>query len=424
MYDGGPTTLEWIATGCFVLAVIHTFATTQFAKLAHRYPSGSVGENFFHFLSEVEVVFGFWAFIFVIILSFLQSTQDAVHYLEGVKFTEAVFVFVVMVVASTRPVRETASLLIGALVRLAPKGSATTAWYAICLSVGPLLGSFITEPAAMTVTVLLLSDLVFRKSASPRLRYSTLAFLFVNISIGGTLTHFAAPPVVMVAEAWGWNMSYMMTHFGWKAAIAVCINTVVVTTWNHRELARKIFAVQVNRSIPIWVTVIQCLFLAFVVRYHDSMAFFVPLFLLFVGWHEVTTEYQEPLKLREALLVGFFLGGLVTLGKMQSWWLTPLVTALSPGQLFLGATGLTAITDNAALTYLGTLVPDLSDAAKYALLAGAVAGGGLTVIANAPNPIGLGLVKKSFEEQSVSAATLFLYAIFPTAVACALLWYL
>lgn len=424
MTGGAATNLEWIATGCFVLAVIHTFATTKFARLAHRYPPGSVGENFFHFLSEVEVVFGFWAFIFIVVLSCLQSTEQAVHYLEGVRFTEAVFVFAVMAMASTRPVMEAASLLIGALARLVPNVSVSVAWYGICLSVGPLLGSLITEPAAMTVTVLLLAALVFQTSASARLRYSTLAVLFVNVSIGGTLTHFAAPPIVMVAKAWGWDISYMLAHFGWKAVIAVCINTLAVTFWNRRELNRTPFTVGVKRSVPLWVTLIQCLFLAFVVRYHESMAFFVPLFLLFVGWHEVTNEFQEPLKLREALLVGFFLGGLVTLGKMQSWWIIPIVEGLSPGQLFIGATGLTAITDNAALTYLGTLVPDLPDIAKYALTAGAVAGGGLTVIANAPNPIGLGLVKKSFAEHSVSPGTLFLYAIVPTVVACLTLWFL
>ena len=56
--------------------------------------------------------------------------------------------------------------------------------------------------------------------------------------------------------------------------------------------------------------------------------------------------------------------------------------------LFFGAAALTAITDNAALTYLGSLVEDISDQSKYSLVAGAVAGGGLTVIANAPNPAG------------------------------------
>lgn len=424
MAIANPSTLELVATVCFGIAVLHTFAAKFFAEFAHRFPQGSVGENFFHFLSEVEVVFGFWAFVFIVMMSTMTSTDQAVHYLEGVQFTEAAFVFVIMAMASTKPIMELASFGMSQLAKLAPTKHRTIAWYAICLILGPLLGSFITEPAAMTVTVLLLAQLVFRTISSSRLRYSTLAVLLVNISIGGTLTHFAAPPVVMVAKTWGWTLSFMLTQFGWKSALAVIANTAFACILNHRELgSEKLkFSPEVIRSTPLWVTMVQVLFLALVVRYHESMAFFGPLFLLFLGWHEVTGEYQDPLKLRESLLVGFFLGGIVTLGQMQSWWISPVISSLSPGALFSSATVLTAFTDNAALTYLGTLVPDLTDAAKYALVAGAVAGGGLTVIANAPNPIGLGLVKGSFGGGSVSAVKLFLYAIVPTIIACLALW--
>ncbi len=419
-----PLTLELVATVCFGIAVLHTFATKFFASLAHRFPSGSVGENFFHFLSEVEVVFGFWAFVFILMIAGMESTDAAVHYLEGVHFTEAAFVFVIMAMASTKPVMETASIGMAFLAKLAPTQFRTVAWYAICLTLGPILGSFITEPAAMTVTALLLSQLVFRSTASSKLRYSTLAVLLVNISIGGTLTHFAAPPVVMVAKPWGWDLSYMFMHFGWKSTVAVIVNTAIVSVLNYRELLAETFSQKIQRATPIWVSVVQFLFLAMVVRYHESMAFFAPLFLLFLGWHEVTNEYQEPLKLREALLVGFFLGGIVTLGQMQSWWISPVISSLAPGELFLGAAGLTAFTDNAALTYLGTLVSDLSELSKYALVAGAVAGGGLTVIANAPNPIGVGLVKHAFGEGSVSPIKLLKFALIPTVVACLALWML
>ena len=164
--------------------------------------------------------------------------------------------------------------------------------------------------------------------------------------------------------------------------------------------------------------------MALVVRYHGSMAFFGPLFLLFIGWTDVTREYQEPLKLREALLVGFFLGGLVTLGQWQRWWIEPLLTSLTPLPLFIGAAGLTAITDNAALTYLGSLVADLPDISKYVLVAGAVAGGGLTVIANAPNPVAIGLLKHGFSDDTVNPLTLLIAAIIPTILACLGFWYL
>ena len=129
----------------------------------------------------------------------------------------------------------------------------------------------------------------------------------------------------------------------------------------------------------------------------------------------MTQEYQDRLKIKESLLVGFFLAGLVTLGNVQQWWLQEVLTKMNALVLFYGSAALTAITDNAALTYLGSLV-ELSDSSKYYLVAGAVAGGGLTVIANAPNPAGFGILKKSFGEEGISPLKLLLGALGPTIV--------
>ena len=146
---------------------------------------------------------------------------------------------------------------------------------------------------------------------------------------------------------------------------------------------------------------------------------FLGIFLMFLGYTQAYARHQSPLILKEALLVGFFLAGLVVLGGMQQWWLQPIVAGLEPLALFAGALGLTAITDNAALTYLGSLIEGISPAAQYALVAGAVAGGGLTVIANAPNPAGVALLKNGFADQTVGAGGLLLGALGPTAMAAA-----
>ncbi len=148
--------------------------------------------------------------------------------------------------------------------------------------------------------------------------------------------------------------------------------------------------------------------------------------VLFLGLVTATPEHQDALKLREGLLVGFFLAGLVTLGSLQAYWLRPLIQSLNGNAMFFGATALTAITDNATLTYLGSLVEDIPDELKYALVAGAVAGGGLTVIANAPNPAGVGILQeaKVFEDEGISPLGLFVGALFPTAVAIVFFWLL
>ncbi len=423
-----PSNLEVIATVLFGLAVIHTFVATKFEALAHKYPEGSIQENLFHFLGEVEAIFGIWAGIFIATYSFFEGFAvydehhhvigGAIHYLESINYTEPAFVFVIMCIAGTRPVINFAEKCIMFVAKLIPLPEKIS-FYISALIIGPLLGSFITEPAAMTVTALILLDYFFSGKMSTKFKYATLGLLFVNISIGGTLTHFAAPPVLMVAGKWHWDMLHMVSNFGYKAAIAIFICTTTIALLFKKELSGKLDITEKhdNTMEPTWwITVIHLIALALVVYSAHHMVFFMGLFLFFLGFVAVTKEYQDEPKLKESLLVGFFLGGLVTLGGMQAWWLKEVLTQLGDLPLFLGATGLTAITDNAALTYLGSLV-ELSDSAKYNLVAGAVAGGGLTVIANAPNPAGYGILKGSFSG-GINPGKLLLAALPPTIVAC------
>jgi hypothetical protein len=216
----------------------------------------------------------------------------------------------------------------------------------------------------------------------------------------------------------------MAVHFGWKAMIAVLINATVITSVMRSQLTDG-DAGQTSAAtppVPRIVGLIHLGFLAAVVAFAHHPVIFMGVFLLFLGYTQAYARHQSPLLLKEALLVGFFLAGLVVLGGMQQWWLQPIVSSLEPTALFFGALGLTAITDNAALTYLGSLVQGMSDLDKYMLVAGAVAGGGLTVIANAPNPAGVTLLKAGFEDESIGALGLLLGAALPTVVAAAMFW--
>ncbi len=419
------TGMEFFATICFFLAILHTFSVKKFQQLARRYAPGSVGENFLHLLGEVEVVFGFWGAIFLVLLALTHGTADAVRYLETRDFKEPAFVFVVLVICSTRPILSLAERTIGFTSQLFPIAP-PLAFYLVCLILGPLMGSFITEPAAMTVTALILLDRFFSQRISTKLKYATLGLLFVNVSIGGTLTPYAAPPVLMVASKWGWGLGDMLTHFGWKAAIAIIASTVL-TTYRFREEISKLTWIANEKNlpqVPLWVQTSHVFFLALVVMNTHHTAVFVGIFLFFLGWVKVTQEYQTEIKLREGLLVAFFLGGLVVLGGPQRWWLEPVLSRLDAFPLYLGSILLTAITDNAALTYLGAQVPTLSIAARYALVAGSVVGGGLTVIANAPNPVGYGILNVSFGKDGMSPWRLLTHAALPTGIAAFCFWIL
>jgi hypothetical protein len=283
-----------------------------------------------------------------------------------------------------------------------------------------MLGSVITEPAAMTLAALILLPILFQSNISERLKYGALGVLFVNVSIGGTMTSFAAPPVLMVAATWQWDSAFMLAHFGWRALAAVVINATAICVLLRKPLAASALAPPlVQAKVPLIVSLVHFAFLAGVVVFAHHPVLFLGLLLFFLGYTQAYATHQSPLILKEALLVGFFLAGLVVLGGMQQWWLQPIISALSPIALFFGALGLTAITDNAALTYLGSLIEGISESAKYMLVAGAVAGGGLTVIANAPNPAGAALLKRGFQNESIGAGGLFLGALLPTIVAAA-----
>lgn len=411
-----PTTLQIIAAVLFAVAIIHTFSTKYFEHLAHTRP---VHSGLWHLLGEVEIVFGFWALVLAVTMVMIESTDAMKQYVNSRNFTEPLFVFVIMVVAATRPILQTSKQLVEVLAKLIPgKGGIST--YFIVLTAVPLLGSFITEPAAMTLAALMLADKFFSKDISSKLKYATIGVLFVNISIGGTLTAYAAPPVLMVAGTWNWDTAFMLTHFGWKAAIAVLINGLAVTLLFAKELAQVSTAkdpASESPAVPMPLVLIHIAILAGIVLFAHYPPLFIGLFLLFMGIATAYSAHQDRLILREGLLVAFFLGGLVVLGGQQQWWLQPLLVNMSSDAVFYGATALTAITDNAALTYLGSLVEGLSDEFKYSLVAGAVTGGGLTIIANAPNPAGVAILRRYFDEGAVSPTGLLVSALLPTLVA-------
>lgn len=436
-----------VATTIFTLAILHTFAAARFTRLAHdlqhahdarareagRQPRPSFRAEMLHFLGEVEVVFGLWAVVLLAAMTAYGGWHSATHYFgEMVTYTEPMFVVVIMALAATRPIVTFAE---ASLRRIAALGGATpSAWWGTILVVGPLLGSFITEPAAMTISALLLARQFYDLGPGRRLRYATLGLLFVNVSIGGTLTHFAAPPVLMVARPWGWDMTYMLGHFGWRSALAIAVSTGIYYVWFRvelRSLSRRSAvpdAFEPDDSgpmpftegrVPWWITSAHIGFMAWTVLTAHYPALFVGGFLIFLGFVKATSAHQTRMDLRPPLLVGFFLGGLVIHGGLQAWWIAPVLARLAETPLFVAATILTAFNDNAMITYLASLVPDLSDPLKVAVVEGAVTGGGLTVIANAPNPAGQALLNRFFDG-AVAPIGLFLGALLPTLVTCAM----
>ena len=533
-----------VATLIFLCAIIHTFLTTKFLSYAHKWEhehkqkieqglvykhSVHMPAGIFHFLGEVEVVFGIWVIALGAAIFYFHDWHTFVSYISHkVNFTEAMFIVVIMILSSTRPILKLSEMLMWKIANLL--GGTLAAWWLTILTIGPLLGSLITEPATMIISALLLANKLYELEPSTKFKYATIGLLFVNVSIGGTLTHFAAPPVLMVAGPWKWGTGYMVANFGWKAIVAILISNGVYFLIFRKELEKlqekyalkdlkdkiqqtylahsdleseidkAIASVDVNSEfanfwkaqledkteevkaqlgkqlleryketirkkgldislvreafdqrfeeikllrmrkglpgllpedqrpefrdpqwdirddpVPAWVIVIHVCFLAWTIINAHHPAFFISGLLFFLGFAHVTSPYQNIIDLKPSLLVGFFLAGLVIHGGVQAWWIAPVLGNLKEVPLMLAGTVLTALNDNAAITYLSTLVPGFTDSLKHAIVAGAVTGGGFTVIANAPNPAGQSLLKRYFDD-GVSPAGLLKGALLPTLI--------
>jgi len=408
-----PTLVQSIALIIFVVAILHTFSVKFFKSLAQKFPRH---HNIFDMLGEVEIVFGFWAIVLVLIIFFLLGKTETVNYLNNQSYVEPLFVFVIMVIAASKPILDFSLTCVKKISALLPVNKSLSL-FLITMSFVPLLGSFITEPAAMTLAALILRDHFYSKKISNKFKYGIIGTLFVNVSIGGAMTPFAAPPILMVAAKWNWDLNFMINTFAWRTALAVFINSIILTFLFRNELTKlgetKIKAIK----IPSFVLILHLILLLGVIFFVHDLIIFLGIFLIFLAVVNAFNQYQDKLIINQAFLVSLFLAGLVVLGGQQKWWLQTVLAKLTPDQIYYVATALTAVTDNAALTYLASLVDGLSDQFKYAIAAGAITGGGLTVIANAPNPAGYSILNKKFSGGIVSPLYLFLSALGPTIVA-------
>ena len=442
------------ATVIFICAILHTFAAGLFQSLAHRAeekhhqnwhaseaaakrrayrdapPPVSFTAQLFHYLGEVEAVFALWAIPLLAAGFWFHGWTDVKAFVNrDCNFTEPLFVVVIMAISASRPVvRFAEQVLAWPAVKLG-KGT-PSAWWLTVLMLAPLLGSLITEPAAMTISALLLARRFYEFRPSSTFAYATLGLLFVNVSVGGVLTNFAAPPVLMVAAKWDWSSLFMLKTFGSHAVLAIVLSNLLYFAMFRKEFRRLgdprdltadgapgLLSWQDRTTrIPRRVTAIHLAFLAWTVYSAHYPVLFIGGFLFFLGFLQASQEHQNPLSIRGPLLVGFFLAGLVVHGRCQAWWLEPVMSnGLGPWPLAIGAAVLTAFNDNALITFLASQVPGLTDTLKYAVMTGAVAGGGLTVIANAPNPAGQGILKSYFGGR-VNPLGLLAAAVLPTLI--------
>lgn len=416
--------IEIIAIILFALSVLHCFSVGFLNKLEHKFKKGSKIRFILKHSSELELVFIYWAIILLFFIFILTGSENLTNYISHLHFAEPIFVFTILLISSTRPILHLTESILHRVSKLIPI-QYSISFFLVTMILGTILGSFITEPAAMTVVTQILLKHYFKDSVSKNLKYAILGLCFVSISIGGTLTSFAAPPVLMVAKTWNWDMQFMLTHFGIKSVISIIISTLLIVIKYFKELKQLTSSKDLDHhSIPFWVYTVHCILLFLCIKYSQTSSVQFALASILVVFHHFTKSHQLKLEFKLATFVALFLTGLIILGEYQKVWLTPLITNASNQLLYFGSIGLTSVLDNAAITYLASKVETISDTGKYFIVAGSVIGGGLTVIANAPNPIGYSILNPAFGTEGIMPFKLFKSAIIPTIIATLIFYFL
>ncbi|MCB1181652.1 MAG: hypothetical protein KDK55_06510 [Chlamydiia bacterium] len=430
-----PNPFEFTSTILFVLAVLHTFLTPTFfefyKKLSIKAEEGRPNWKKYHFLSElmnlfseIEVVFGMWLIPLIIAFGLMMGWTKAFVYFSSFDYTDPLYIMVIFVVVGSRPIFYFAEKILEWVARLG--GDRPGAWWWTILTIGPLLGALLKEPGAMALSSLLLVNKFYLYRPSRQFAYATLGLLFVNVSVGGMLTPFSSRALFVVAKEWGWGTGKMFAIFGWKAVLGVLISNLVYYLIFRQEFKRKypprLGAHQSQKTVPPpWLILVHLLFLAIIALTGEYAPIFIGIFILFLGLCKATSFYQTNLHLKSSLLVGFFFASLLIFGDLQSWWVKYLLDIQGLINLMGRSALLSAFVDNATVIYISTRISLNGQAIHYAIVAGAMAAGGLTIVANAPNLIGYTILRSSFYGK-ISFLRLFLGALIPTTIMLFTFW--
>lgn len=412
------STQSLFATVLLGTGFIHSLLLRNLFSSAHSskkegHPSKQLPTTFtkqvLHFFNEIKAIFGIWIIPLLASATFLYDWEASMNFLNTRNYTEALFIAVIMTIASSNPIMNIIESLIRKIASLC--GGSTGAWWVALLTVGPILGSIITEAGAMIVTSLLLAKQFYSRRISQKLAYATLGLLFTHISLGAILTNFCLPVSWINTD---WEAIFTLALFGGKSILAIVTSTFCYYLYFRKEFAKleKEKSKPLEKiQIPWWVTAMHILFLSGAIVSIYFPLIFITISFLFLLFHEATREYQTCLKLRPPMLVGFFFSGLVIHGGLQEWWITPLIERIDALVIACASFMFGSFMDGTTLTYIATLLPSLSDATKYSVIVGTLAVGGLSMIGNAPTQCNKE-INPHFAE-GISPKKLFLAALFP-----------
>lgn len=406
------STIEGVGTAIFLVGLLHSVCG---GLISHYLPAR------LRFITHPESAMVMWATVLLGVQWWGSGSTGVIKYVSRLHLIEPIYVATILIVCSTPSLIRSIRWTIFSVAHRLPVNTPMT-FFVLAIVLGSLSGSIITEPAAMTLMCTIIGDTFLTSTRSDPFKYAVLGLILVSVSIGGALTPFSAPPIVMVATAWGWTLPVILRNFALPVIVSIVASTVIITMIFRRELTTPVAIVSRPRR-PDWIvsTIAMTLLVATLIVRH-SLPSLLAILLIATGVIMVTSRRVAIAAVESGVWVGLFLVGVIILGGLQTWWVAPIIRSLPPSQLFMASIVVSAVADNAALAYLGTLVPDICRIKQLAIVGGAVCGGGLTVIANAPNPIAFRLLAPAFGSNGINPVKLALAAVGPTLLVAALFW--
>ena len=425
-----PTPFQLFSTLIFALSIVHVFFTPTIFKAAlalqkkQKHHEWQVTIETLLLLSEIELVFGLWLIPLFGGYALFYSWSESLGYLTSRDYTEALYMVVIVLIVSASPLITFGEKVLEKIARLGK--DSPTSWWWVILCLGPLSSMLLKEPGAMALLAVLLGRKFYHFRPSNAFKYVTLALLFLNVALSGLLSSFSSRSLYLLTSKRELSTYYMLRTFGWKALLGILLITSVaylVFRKEFRKFPGRVPALErgERKKVPLWVTLGHLLFAASVAYVGNQGPLLVLLGLCFLGFYKITAIYQHTHVIKQAFFVGFFFAALLILGELQGWWIREIFPHLEALGTEVATLILSAFIDNAVVIYLVPDIFSLTDPRFYAAVVGSIAAGGLTVIANVPNPIGYTLLSPYFKRK-ISGIGLFTAALIPTLLIFLLFW--
>lgn len=399
----------------FVAAISHALLSDRFLIFAHRYETSvdksgsglSFAASFYFFVGNITCIFGLWLIPLLVYLAYHNGIDSAFSLFHESEPNEAVFNFVMVAIAMTRPMRYLFANVLRYFSSLFQ--NQLMFWWLGSFFLTILLSGLISEIAAMTLQCALLSHFFYNLKPGKSLSYFTLSVLLVCGAFGNTVIPFNLNEMFNFRTDWGWSGWDVFYYFGWKSFLSLAVAACMGAVWFRKEFAllqasfdqemEKVSRHPINYRLIFYLVLLVLASLSKQSLY-AMFAFLVA--VIFLHKRHFMSEEEGELNLRDPLLIAFFTYTLEIYASLQSWWVLPMLEGIEGWSLYFATLFLTGLNENVPIQAASGVLQQTSEMIKFLFYLGLAAGGGITFFANSSNILAKEKLNSFFEYRAIS----------------------